>query len=727
MVYNRFRSAWKNRPDTSTPITAEALDHFEEGVKAAHDALDGRLSDATLNATYGRFFPITANQLNATPSVSGLINSVAETAAASSDGSPIVLLPPGEWTLDISGWDEVGDGHCLTIPYGVELRGAGRDVTVLVVDPTETIPAGHDLVSILVGRRDVGGRGVRVTHLTLNQEQIHLTTGETVLGVASHQSTAALLDPIHDVELEDARIIGGSQGFCCHKNGNATQAQTAARLAAQHTGWWTRRTVFEKQTNKCVEYNEAHDSGGDDLTLIDVSDGPQAIFSSHHIYWNRVRGTYLDSGFNITEGSHDVYITDPGVYASPNADPATASRGALAIRTEPQATTSVQGGVYVRGGFLRDTVKLNRRVVGFQTRAESLGATYRGVFIDGTLLDGDVWLHDPLSPAKTTIEQVKLRDAKVTGALRTVARSTCKLDDLDVHYCDFVAPQSILGTGFDLEGNKWRGGLTLAASSNKVISYRDRTDTGTVTNSGVDNVVTGERALGFGDPFTPASLSGLVAAFDADGLPAGTFTSWAPVAGIESAALTAVGTNPITVADASIGGHRTVDLLAASSHRLTTGAWGTTIPNAAFSYFVVLAPVSAGAVHNWLAGQVNAIEPLLSVDANDQITLKAAGNGTGFNVGATRKITAGTPTAVVARVDGTAGAIWKDALTAVTGAVTAGNAITGLRVSSSGSGGSPYGDIKVAYIAVYNRAITTAEAQKLMQWASTRFGITIGA
>lgn len=52
MPYNRFRSAWKNRPDTSTPITAEALDHFEEGVKAAHDALDGRLSDATLNATY---------------------------------------------------------------------------------------------------------------------------------------------------------------------------------------------------------------------------------------------------------------------------------------------------------------------------------------------------------------------------------------------------------------------------------------------------------------------------------------------------------------------------------------------------------------------------------------------------------------------------------------------------------------------------------------------------
>lgn len=52
MAYSRFRSAWKNRPDTSTPITAEALDHFENGVKAAHDALDGRLSDTTLNATY---------------------------------------------------------------------------------------------------------------------------------------------------------------------------------------------------------------------------------------------------------------------------------------------------------------------------------------------------------------------------------------------------------------------------------------------------------------------------------------------------------------------------------------------------------------------------------------------------------------------------------------------------------------------------------------------------
>lgn len=37
MAYSKFHgSGWKNRPNFTTPITAEAMDHLEEGIAEAH-------------------------------------------------------------------------------------------------------------------------------------------------------------------------------------------------------------------------------------------------------------------------------------------------------------------------------------------------------------------------------------------------------------------------------------------------------------------------------------------------------------------------------------------------------------------------------------------------------------------------------------------------------------------------------------------------------------------
>jgi hypothetical protein len=37
VAYDKFHSnGWKNRPNFSTPITAEAMDHLEEGIAEAH-------------------------------------------------------------------------------------------------------------------------------------------------------------------------------------------------------------------------------------------------------------------------------------------------------------------------------------------------------------------------------------------------------------------------------------------------------------------------------------------------------------------------------------------------------------------------------------------------------------------------------------------------------------------------------------------------------------------
>lgn len=41
MSYDKFHEAWEDYPDESTPITAAALDHIEEGIQDAADGVDG--------------------------------------------------------------------------------------------------------------------------------------------------------------------------------------------------------------------------------------------------------------------------------------------------------------------------------------------------------------------------------------------------------------------------------------------------------------------------------------------------------------------------------------------------------------------------------------------------------------------------------------------------------------------------------------------------------------
>ncbi|MBM4634500.1 hypothetical protein GS482_21295 [Rhodococcus hoagii] len=52
MSYSKFREKWFPRPDPRTPVTPEAIEHIEDGVARAHQAIDGRLGEAALNATY---------------------------------------------------------------------------------------------------------------------------------------------------------------------------------------------------------------------------------------------------------------------------------------------------------------------------------------------------------------------------------------------------------------------------------------------------------------------------------------------------------------------------------------------------------------------------------------------------------------------------------------------------------------------------------------------------
>lgn len=61
MSYSKFREKWFPRPDPRTPVTPEAIEHIEDGVKRAHDAIDalGDIGDNLANL-------VTKEEANAT-------------------------------------------------------------------------------------------------------------------------------------------------------------------------------------------------------------------------------------------------------------------------------------------------------------------------------------------------------------------------------------------------------------------------------------------------------------------------------------------------------------------------------------------------------------------------------------------------------------------------------------------------------------------------------------
>lgn len=52
MAYTPVHAPWRNLPNRTTPVNAAAIGHIEQGVVDAHEQIDGRLSEAGLNATY---------------------------------------------------------------------------------------------------------------------------------------------------------------------------------------------------------------------------------------------------------------------------------------------------------------------------------------------------------------------------------------------------------------------------------------------------------------------------------------------------------------------------------------------------------------------------------------------------------------------------------------------------------------------------------------------------
>ncbi|ORL38314.1 hypothetical protein A6I87_02705 [Prescottella equi] len=104
MSYSKFREKWFPRPDPRTPVTPEAIEHIEDGVKRAHDAIDalGDIGDNLANL-------VTKEEANATYATTA----VAEEVALRTNGRVIPDLINSWWTWPRAWYDDVGQRiHC---------------------------------------------------------------------------------------------------------------------------------------------------------------------------------------------------------------------------------------------------------------------------------------------------------------------------------------------------------------------------------------------------------------------------------------------------------------------------------------------------------------------------------------------------------------------------------------------------------------------------------------
>ncbi|QOV99508.1 SGNH/GDSL hydrolase family protein [Rhodococcus pyridinivorans] len=123
MAYERYYpGGWKNKPNSNTYLHQDALNHMEDGIEVAHEAIDGRLSDANLNATYVRGEVADAKYAPrvATQSPMLVVGTRSKTGNARSATAPTSSLSDGSVQAETIRYRHFAtcDAHSIRLVYG---------------------------------------------------------------------------------------------------------------------------------------------------------------------------------------------------------------------------------------------------------------------------------------------------------------------------------------------------------------------------------------------------------------------------------------------------------------------------------------------------------------------------------------------------------------------------------------------------------------------------------
>lgn len=431
-----------------------------------------------LSATYARVFAVDPaygdGRVDATEHIQSKID------AANAAGGGVVSVPPGQYLLTRS--DDIA---AITLKSNVVLRGSGP-VTHLFLDPST--PANAVRYHVLrIGTATTGADNIMVEDLKLTANHA-VIGGGSILGIGARH-TGNKVASSNNVTVRRCHVFDTQIAICASKDGGDSLEQGADRLATQFSNWLVQDCVLDLCGNKMVEFSETNGARCVGNRMTRCYAGPQAIFFARNIVFEKNYVNYTDSGLNIAAGAHDIDIIGNTIEAHRSINRGTAN-GAIFFRTEPTSGRTYDiHDIRSRGNVYRDRYTAGRRVLKFQTRAETAAGLYRLVSFIGDTFDGAIHFDDATSPAKTTITEFLFSDCTVEGDFFNDASSTLAVyTDNEVRGCLFrkSGGYTLNASGWAITGNKFKSPLTVSAGANNNVIQGNRivgglTDGGTGT------------------------------------------------------------------------------------------------------------------------------------------------------------------------------------------------------------------------------------------------------
>lgn len=140
MPYTKFHDEWKNKPDTSTPITAEALEHIEAGIAAATENAEDTDSVTAANITDAT--TVGRNVLKAADAGAARSAIGAGTGDGNSNlalGTTATTAAKGDHTHTAADVTDLGDAATLDVGTAAGTVAAGNHTHTQYVSTTRTV------------------------------------------------------------------------------------------------------------------------------------------------------------------------------------------------------------------------------------------------------------------------------------------------------------------------------------------------------------------------------------------------------------------------------------------------------------------------------------------------------------------------------------------------------------------------------------------------------------
>ncbi|UJQ86333.1 esterase [Gordonia phage Wojtek] len=676
-----------------------------------YNEIPGRLGKAALDATYARAVP---KVWSVDPAVAGAGYTPTQRTAYFHDlcsqitaagGSNVIEFPALEFVVAIEGTTPSlsGSTKLFTVPSGTSLHfRPGTKFTV-----ADASAASSNLVLLW----QFGASTDPAANFTVRDAAFYgksKANGKSFWAAGNRRDTpAAKIDNvIYENCLFDDITVGVT---------NARRNPGGSLGANRDSNWRVINCDFNISNNRAIELSQTNGALIQGNVFTDVESAIHLLIYTENVKCRDNRGTCRTSGIHINAHVHNCEF-DGGRFDFVAGQQA--NYGTMHFHTEPNIASYETSDLTIRNHWFGcpDTGS-NRKSLTFMSTQECESARINRIKFFGCEFEGDVNVTPFYTKPGHEMADWVFTDCDFYGNFSNVASSTHNIHDWRFINCRFhsTTGQVINADRMFFRNCEFVAVPTIAASASQV-EMVNCTTPGAVVDNGAGSIVTGT-VVRTGPKINPATLSGATV-WDADDLTAGAVTTWAPKSGgVQSAAFGVVGGAP-TVLDAAINGHKSVQFTAASSQRLLTSTFGTSVPQPSTLMLLWKSNDTAADQHLLSGGTLN--QPVIRKTSGGQLAYRA--NAAGKPIQPAVSFTHGQWHATIAVFNGANSRVYTDTLSPQSGTLTEVEALTALRLGSSGTGNSPFLDGEVQMVGLINRAATTEECAGIMRWLTARVG-----